>query len=46
MRLRQQGIVVRDLSRLPGLPAAIRIGVAHEQITRRLAALLAETDPP
>ncbi|MEU7060483.1 aminotransferase class I/II-fold pyridoxal phosphate-dependent enzyme [Streptomyces sp. NPDC046197] len=38
--LLDQGIVVRDLSGAPGLPAAVRIAVANQPVVRRVVAAL------
>ncbi|MET8975180.1 pyridoxal phosphate-dependent aminotransferase [Streptomyces sp. NPDC004539] len=40
--LLDRGIVVRDLSGAPGLPAAVRIAVANEPVARRVVAALGD----
>ncbi|GAQ50862.1 aminotransferase class I/II-fold pyridoxal phosphate-dependent enzyme [Streptomyces acidiscabies] len=40
--LLERGIVVRDLSGAPGLPAALRIAVANEAVARRVVAALGD----
>lgn len=40
--LHKHGYVTRDLSELPGLPAALRIAVSDEETVHRVTALLAE----
>lgn len=40
--LLERGIVVRDLSGAPGLPAAVRIAVANEAVVRQVVAALSD----
>lgn len=40
--LLERGIVVRDLSGAPGLPAAVRIAVANEAVVRQVVAALGD----